>query len=82
LQYGFRRYRNVAPLAYLRGIRLDAVQVELSSPLNALPIKDVALKWGFTHMGHFAARYRAVYGEAPSETARLARAESPEDSQK
>jgi AraC-like DNA-binding protein len=82
LQYGFRRYRNVAPLAYLRGIRLEAVQVELSSPLNALPIKDVALKRGFTHMGHFAARYRAVYGEAPSETARLARAESPEDSQK
>jgi len=76
LQYGFRRYRNVTPLAYLREIRLEAVQAELSSPLNILSVKDVALKWGFTHMGHFAARYRATFGKGPSETARLARAES------
>jgi AraC-like DNA-binding protein len=76
LQYGFRRFRNITPLAYLREIRLEAAQVELSSPLNMLSIKDVALKWGFTHMGHFAARYRAAYGEMPSETARLGRAEA------
>lgn len=76
LQYGFRRFRNVTPLAYLREIRLEAAQAELSSPLNMLSIKDVALKWGFTHMGHFAARYRAAYGETPSETARSGRAEA------
>jgi AraC-like DNA-binding protein len=74
LQYGFHRFRNVTPQAYLRQIRLEAVQAELSSPLNALSVKDVAQKWGFAHMGHFAARYRAAYGESPSETARLARA--------
>lgn len=76
LQYGFRRFRNITPLAYLREIRLEAAQAELSSPLNILSIKDVALKWGFTHMGHFAARYREAYGEMPSETARLGRAEA------
>jgi AraC-like DNA-binding protein len=76
LQYGFRRFRNVTPLAYLREIRLEAAQAELSSPLNMLSVKDVALKWGFIHMGHFAARYRAAYGETPSETARLGRAEA------
>jgi AraC-like DNA-binding protein len=76
LQYGFRRFRNVTPLAYLREIRLAAAQAELSSPLNRLSVRDVALKWGFTHMGHFAARYRAAYGETPSETARLGRAEA------
>jgi len=76
LQYGFHRFRNVTPQAYLRQIRLEAVQAELSSPLNALSVKDVALKWGFAHMGHFAARYRAAYGEPPSETARSARAET------
>jgi AraC-like DNA-binding protein len=75
LQYGFRRFHNITPFGYLRKIRLEAVQAELASPLNALPIRDVALKWGFAHMGHFAARYRAAYGEPPSETARLARAE-------
>jgi AraC-like DNA-binding protein len=76
LQYGYRRFRNTTPLAYLREIRLEAAQAELSSPLNMLSIKDVALKWGFTHMGHFAARYRAAYGETPSVTARSARAEA------
>ena len=76
LQYGFRRFRNVTPLAYLREIRLEAAKDELSSPLNRLSIQDVALKWGFTHMGHFAARYRAAYGETPSETARLGRAKA------
>ena len=74
LQYGFHRFRSVTPLAYLRQIRLEAVQAELSSPLNALSVHDVALKWGFAHMGHFASRYRDCFGEAPSETARLARA--------
>ncbi|WP_369719517.1 helix-turn-helix transcriptional regulator [Bradyrhizobium sp. LLZ17] len=74
LQYGFRRFRSVTPLAYLREIRLEAVQAELSSPLNTLTIRDVALKWGFAHMGHFAARYRVTFGEPPSETARSARA--------
>ena len=67
------------PALHLRQIRLEAVQTELSSPLNALSIRDVALKWGFAHMGHFAARYRSAYGEAPSETARLARAETSRD---
>jgi AraC-like DNA-binding protein len=80
LQYGFRRFRSVTPLAYLREIRLGAVQAELASPLNRLSIRDVALKWGFTHMGHFAAQYRAAYGEAPSETARSARAEASKGS--
>src|SRR5579872_1060589 len=75
LQYGFRRFRNVTPLDYLRQIRLEAVQAELSSPLNMLSVKEVAAKWGFMHMGHFAARYRFAYGETPSETARLGRAE-------
>ncbi|MBR1130919.1 helix-turn-helix transcriptional regulator [Bradyrhizobium iriomotense] len=82
LQYGFCRFRNVTPLAYLREIRLQAVQAELSSPLNALSIREVALKWGFAHMGHFAARYRATYGEAPSETARSARAETSRSSRR
>jgi AraC-like DNA-binding protein len=82
LQYGFRRFRNVSPLAYLREIRLEAVQAELSSPLNALSIRDVALKWGFAHMGHFAARYRETYGVTPSETARSVRAETSRRSRK
>jgi AraC-like DNA-binding protein len=72
LQLGFRRFRNTTPAMYLRQIRLEAVHAELSRPENRLPIHEVALKWGFTHMGRFAAQYRATFGVSPSETVKLA----------
>jgi len=70
LQLGFRRFRDTTPQAYLRQIRLEAVHLELASPENTLPVHEVALKWGFTHMGRFAAKYRATFGVYPSETAK------------
>jgi AraC-like DNA-binding protein len=73
LQIGFQQFRDTTPLAYLRDVRLQAAHEELSLPENILPISEVALKWGFTQMGRFAARYKAVYGLLPSETARRAR---------
>jgi AraC-like DNA-binding protein len=45
-------------------------QRALASPENTLPVHEVALKWGFTHMGRFAAKYRATFGVYPSETAK------------
>ncbi|WP_249140701.1 MULTISPECIES: AraC family transcriptional regulator [Bradyrhizobium] len=72
LQLGFRRYRDTTPAMYLRQIRLEAVHTELARPENRLPIHEVALKWGFTHMGRFAAQYRAAFGVSPSETVRRA----------
>ena len=33
-------------------------------------ISDVANRWGFWHMGSFAADYRKQFGELPSETLR------------
>jgi AraC-like DNA-binding protein len=73
LQAAFQQFRDATPVAYLRRIRLDAVHKELSAPVNTLPVNEVALKWGFTHMGRFAAQYRTAYGRHPSETARAAR---------
>jgi AraC-like DNA-binding protein len=72
LQLGFRRFRDTTPAMYLRQIRLEAVHAELSRPDNRLPIHEVALKWGFTHMGRFAAQYRTTFGVSPSETVKLA----------
>lgn len=68
LQLGFRRFHDTTPALFLRRIRLEAVHAELSCSQNRLPIHEVALKWGFTHMGRFAAQYRAVFGVSPSET--------------
>lgn len=72
LQHGFQTFQGTTPLAYLRDLRLQQAHAELSRAENTLPVSEVALKWGFTHMGRFAARYRAAYGQSPSETRRLA----------
>ena len=72
LQHGFRRFRHTTPAIYLRCFRLDVVHRELSQPENELPVNEVAQKWGFTHMGRFAAQYRAVFGVNPSDTAKKA----------
>jgi transcriptional regulator GlxA family with amidase domain len=68
LQAGFRKFKETTPAAYLRRIRLEAVHAELSLSENRLPVREVALKWGFTQMGRFAAQYRARFGHYPSET--------------
>ena len=73
LQASFRQFKDTTPAAYLRGIRLDAVHAELSLPENRLPVSEVALKWGFTQMGRFAAHYYARFGGYPSETLMRAR---------
>jgi len=72
LQHGFRRLLDTTPVAYLRDVRLEAVHAELSSVENRLPVNEVAVKWGFTHMGRFAARYHQAYGELPSGTMKRA----------
>ena len=70
LQWGFSQYCSSSPSAYLRQIRLEAVHRELIHPENTLSVGEVAIKWGFSHLGRFAAQYRAVYGRTPSRTQR------------
>ena len=67
LQAGFRKFKDTTPAAYLRRIRLEAAHAELSRSENRLPVSEVALKWGFTQMGRFAAQYHARFGHYPSE---------------
>jgi AraC-like DNA-binding protein len=68
LQSGFREHLEVAPMAYLRRMRLEAAHRELSAPQNPQPISAVAMKWGFSHLGRFSAEYRALYGVYPVDT--------------
>lgn len=65
----FRRRLAVTPMQYLREVRLDRVHLELGrSRSGALLVSDVARHWQFTHLGRFAAHYRARFGEQPHET--------------
>jgi AraC-like DNA-binding protein len=72
LQAGFRETVGMTPLAYLRTTRLDRVRAELIATAGERSVTEVALRWGFSHLGRFAGQYRAQFGEAPSDTVRVA----------
>lgn len=66
LQEGFKEYVGRSPRECLVEIRLAKVHDELVAG-PATSVTDVALKWGFTHSGRFAAAFRHKYGVAPSQ---------------
>jgi AraC-like DNA-binding protein len=69
LQEGFARKVGVAPMTYLRTVRLQRVHERLvASRREEATVREVALAYGFLHPGRFAASYRAAFGEPPSET--------------
>ncbi|WP_428825517.1 helix-turn-helix domain-containing protein [Azonexus sp. IMCC34842] len=74
LNYCFQDALATNPVHYLRSLRLNGVRRDLRQPLPAhTQIRDIAGKWGFWHLPRFAAEYRALFGELPSETARNCR---------
>lgn len=71
LQEGFKRHVGMAPMAYLRQVRLARVHAELQrAGPGRITVAKVAHRWGFPHLGRFAAVYRERYGVAPSQTLR------------
>jgi AraC-like DNA-binding protein len=62
---------NMGPVSYLRRRRLSAVQAALKcSDRATTPIADIAFEHGFPDPGRFAAYYRCLFAELPSETRR------------
>ena len=70
LEVGFRSFKGTTPAAYLRTIRLQAARSDLCDPASTRSTSEIALRWGFFHLGRFAKFYKDAYGEAPSETRR------------
>ncbi|MGW5157067.1 AraC family transcriptional regulator [Nonomuraea wenchangensis] len=71
LQLGFREHLQTTPMAYLRSVRLahaHADLVRIAETGSQTTVTDVALRWGFAHLGRFAALYRQAYGRPPSST--------------
>lgn len=67
LQEGFRRYVGLSPMSYLREVRLARVHADLvAAPPGSVTVTEVALRWGFPHLGRFAAAYQEKYGVLPS----------------
>ncbi len=71
LQLAFRQHAGQGPMEFLRELRLDKVRADLLAAAlsdDGGGVRETAEKYGFLHLGHFAAQYRARFGERPSET--------------
>ncbi|MCQ2995370.1 helix-turn-helix transcriptional regulator [Pseudomonas syringae] len=77
LQLGFKKYRGMTPLEYIRGIRLENVNLALSDPLNLMTIKELALKAGFTNYYLFSKYFYQRYGVSPDKIRERAKLQSP-----
>ncbi|MFE9765961.1 AraC family transcriptional regulator [Streptomyces sp. NPDC005808] len=69
LQEAFRKNLGMSPMNYVHEVRLQRVREQLliAAP-GTVTVTDVAYQWGFAHLGRFAQRYRARFGEVPSQT--------------
>lgn len=67
LERAFREQVGVGPKAYLLRLRFNAVNRALRESDGA-GVTDIANLYGFWHMGKFAADYRKLFGELPSQT--------------
>lgn len=71
LQDCFNKYVGLSPKAYLKALKLNEAHRELRRADSALAsVSDVAVRYGFWHLSQFAADYRWLFGELPSETLR------------
>jgi AraC-like DNA-binding protein len=70
---GFRDFRHVTPMAYLKKVRLEKAHAALQGAEidGSAGVTKIALDTGFAHLGRFAQAYRLRFGELPSETARI-----------
>ncbi|WP_436772191.1 AraC family transcriptional regulator [Yinghuangia sp. YIM S09857] len=76
LQATFRTHLGTTPIDYVKSLRLAGAHADLKRIADGSvheTVTDVALRWGFTHLGRFSGTYRSEFGQLPSETARSAR---------
>lgn len=71
LQEGFRRHLGRSPMGHLQQVRLERARESLlEADPTRVTVASIAHRWGFAHLGRFAAVYRARFGECPSESLR------------
>jgi AraC family ethanolamine operon transcriptional activator len=65
----FMETKGMSPQKYfqLRSLNLARARLRASSP-GETSVTDIAFSLGIFHLGRFAYRYRALFGEAPHQT--------------
>ena len=71
LRDAFYKVADTSPLAYLKTERLNRIYRVLRDvdPVET-QVKQVAIAYGFSHLGQFSQDYKQLFGELPSETLR------------
>jgi AraC-like DNA-binding protein len=71
LQKAFQQHLGMSPMEYLRDLRLRRAHEELRAADPYLDsVASVARRWGFAHLGRFAAAHEARFGQKPLRTLR------------
>lgn len=69
LSRGFAKRWGTGPMGFLKTRRIEAVYRELlGAEPGAISVTEVAYRYGFTHLGRFAAEYKRMFRESPSRT--------------
>jgi AraC-like DNA-binding protein len=64
----FKDHWGTSPMRYMRNARLARVREALLRGAAGETVTDIAMGWGFRHLGRFSVEYRKHFGEKPSET--------------
>lgn len=56
------------PKQYMKQQRLNGARHALLQAGTTTTVSQIAMDWGFLHLGRFAVDYHAQFGETPSET--------------
>jgi AraC-like DNA-binding protein len=64
---GFRRFRQTTPMTALRDYRMLRAHGDLTGGGAGDTVTSIATRWGFYHLGRFAADYKSRFGQSPSE---------------
>ncbi|HEA51103.1 hypothetical protein LCGC14_1518180 [marine sediment metagenome] len=67
----FSRVFSTTPKSYVKLVKLKRLRNDLLHG-HCRNVTEVALDYGFSHLGRFSSDYRKRFGELPSETMRLA----------
>lgn len=66
----FQTVRGTSPMRYIRELRFHKVRQALLRAEPQERVTEIALKFGFGHLGRFSVQYRERYRETPSATVR------------
>jgi len=73
LHLGFKERYGTTPGQYARTLALNAAHQQLCHPTCGKSVSEVAMTWGFYHLGRFSQQYKQLFTELPSTTVKRSR---------